>query len=277
MILKMRRVSDMRRIFLAAAVLAAAVSCSSQFSAETALTGGVQALQAATLTNSQVQGYVKQYITDLDSKSDVLPESSPYVKRLRRITAGLTSVNGTPLNFKVYKTDELNAFACADGSVRVYTGLMDAMSDDEILGVIGHEIGHVALEHSKRQFQQALLTSAVRNGIASGGGTVGALTASELGALGESLVGAKFSRKQESEADDYGYDFLKKNGKNPWAMAMAFEELAALSGESSGSEAGNSAAGSSVNQLFSSHPATADRVRKMAERAAKDGFKRPEK
>lgn len=265
----------MKRLFLIA-TLAAAVSCSSQFSMETALTGGAQALQAATLTNSQVQAYVSQYVADLDSKSDVLPSSSPYVIRLKKLTSGLTSVGNTPLNFKVYKTDDINAFACADGSVRVYSGLMDAMTDDEVLGVIGHEIGHVALEHSKKQFQQALLTSAVRYGVAAQGGVVGTLSASELGALSESLVGAKFSRKQESEADSYGYDFLKSHGKNPWAMAMAFEELAKLSGESTGSTAGNSAV-SAANQLFSSHPATSERIKKMAERATKDGYKRPAK
>ncbi len=42
-------------------------------------------------------------------------------------------------------------------------------------------------------------------------------------------MSASFSRKQETAADDYGYDFLKSAGKNPWAMAMAFEELQRLS------------------------------------------------
>ena len=186
------------------------------------LSSGAKVLQAATLTDAQIQAYVGQYVTQLDAENKVLPESSPYVKRVRNMTKGLTSVDGIPLNFKVYQTSDVNAFACADGSVRIYTGLLDLMSDDEVLGVVGHEI--------RKQFQQALMTSAVRDAIISTGGDVAVLTASQLGDIGEALASSSFSRKQESQADDYGYDFLKNSGKNPWAMAMAFEELLKLSG-----------------------------------------------
>ena len=238
------------------------------------LSSGAKVLQAATLTDAQIQAYVGQYVTRLDAENKVLPESSPYVKRVRNMTKGLTSVDGIPLNFKVYQTSDVNAFACADGSVRIYTGLLDLMSDDEVLGVVGHEIGHVALKHSRKQFQQALMTSAVRDAIISTGGNVAVLTASQLGDIGEALASSSFSRKQESQADDYGYDFLKNSGKNPWAMAMAFEELLKLSGGSTGNGT-QAAAGSSVTSLFSSHPATQVRIQKMSERATKDGYVRP--
>jgi putative metalloprotease len=238
------------------------------------LSSGAKVLQAATLTDAQIQAYVGQYVTRLDAENKVLPESSPYVKRVRNMTKGLTSVDCIPLNFKVYQTSDVNAFACADGSVRIYTGLLDLMSDDEVLGVVGHEIGHVALKHSRKQFQQALMTSAVRDAIISTGGDVAVLTASQLGDIGEALASSSFSRKQESQADDYGYDFLKSSGKNPWAMAMAFEELLKLSGGSTGNGT-QAAAGSSVTSLFSSHPATQTRIQKMSERATKDGYVRP--
>lgn len=266
----------MRKIFLLLAVVTLCVSCSEQFNAAYLLSGGAKVAQAAALSDAQIQSYVGQYVQKLDSENTVLPESSPYVKRVRKMTSGITSVDGTPLNFKVYKTNEVNAFACADGSVRIYSGLLDAMSDDEALGVVGHEIGHVALKHSKKQFKQALLTSALRDAVVSTGGTVAVLTSSQLGDLGEALMSAGFSRKQETEADDYGYDFLKGSGKNPWAMAMAFEELQRLSQGSTASGT-NAASGSSVGQLFSTHPATEDRISRMAQRATKDGFKRPSK
>ena len=57
-------------------------------------------------------------------------------------------MEGMPLNFKVYYVIDVNAFACADGSVRVFSSLMDIMTDEELLGVIGHEVGHV---HTKTQ------------------------------------------------------------------------------------------------------------------------------
>ncbi|MDD7455498.1 MAG: M48 family metallopeptidase [Bacteroidales bacterium] len=264
----------MKRILTLIAPLALFFTSCATTNPEYLLSGGAKVLQAATLTDAQIQAYVGQYVTQLDAKNKVLPESSPYVKRVRNMTKGLTSVDGIPLNFKVYQTSDVNAFACADGSVRIYTGLLNLMSDDEVLGVVGHEIGHVALKHSRKQFQQALMTSAVRDAIISTGGNVAVLTASQLGDIGEALASSSFSRKQESQADDYGYDFLKNSGKNPWAMAMAFEELLKLSGGSTdrGTQA---AAGSSVTSLFSSHPATQTRIQKMSERATKDGYVRP--
>lgn len=262
----------MKRILTLIAPLALFLTSCANSNPEYLISGGAKVLQAATLTDAQIQAYVGQYVNQLDSENKVLGSSSPYVQRVNRITKGITSVDGIPLNFKVYQTSDVNAFACADGSVRIYTGLLDVMNDDEVLGVLGHEIGHVALKHSRKQFQQALMTSALRDAVVSAGGNVAVLTASQLGDLGEALASASFSRKQESQADDYGYDFLKKHGKNPWAMAMAFEELDKLN--TSDASGGQAATGTSTS-LFSTHPATQTRIQRMAERATKDGYKRP--
>ena len=108
-----------------------------------------------------------EYIVYSDKQNKVAPPSNQYAQRLARLTNGLNSIDGVPLNFKVYLTNDVNAFACADGSVRVYSGLMDRMTDDEVLGVIGHEIGHVAHKDTKNAFKQALINSAILDGIAS--------------------------------------------------------------------------------------------------------------
>lgn len=171
------------------------------------------------------------------------------------------------MNFKVYNVIDVNAFACPDGSVRVFAALMDKMNDDELLGVIGHEIGHVLKHHSKNAFRTELLTGALKDGIASTGGKAAALTESQLGSLTQSLVNAKYSQKQESEADDCGYDFLVANGRNPWGMVMAFEKLNSMSD--------GQASPSYVQKLFSSHPDTKKRIEKMTKRCNKDGYQRP--
>lgn len=231
------------------------------------MSGATKAIEAATITDGQIQSYVREYVTYSDKQNKVAPASNPYAVRLAKLTKGLNSVDGIPLNFKVYLTNDVNAFACADGSVRVYSGLMDRMTDDEVLGVIGHEIGHVAHKDTKNAFKQALLNSAILDGIASTGSYAAALTQSQLAKLGSSLVSAKYSRSQESNADDYGYDFLKANGKNPWAMAMAFQKLGEM--ESGGSH------GNGMQQMFSSHPSTPDRIRHIVDRCHKDKITPP--
>lgn len=254
-------------IVMALLTLSPAVTCEA-FDLTRIVSAGVKAYQAVTISDADMASYISQYVKSLDAENTVLGASSPYTKRLATITKGLNKVDGIPLNFKVYKTSDVNAFACADGSVRVYSGLMDIMSDEEVLGVIGHEVGHVAHHDTRKAFQQALLTSAFADGIASRGGMAAVLTDSQLGQLGQAMLSAKYSRKQESQADDYGYNFLKKNGKNPWAMAMAFERLKKLEGSSS-------AGAKLVNQLFSDHPDLDKRIKAMSDKAKKDGYRRP--
>ena len=256
-------------LLLALAALAAPFQADAQFKLGKALDAAKKGVQAVTLTDDQMAAYVKESIDWMDTHNKVSDADSEYTKRLNRLTEGLTEVDGIPLNFKVYEVIDVNAFACPDGSVRVFSSLMDIMSDDELMGVIGHEIGHVLKHHSKKAFRTELLTGALKDAISSTGGVAAALTDSQLGALGETLVNAKYSQKQEKEADDCGYDFLKANGLNPWGMAMSFEKLSSLEG-------GSAKKASAVQKMFSSHPETQERIKRMSERAAKDGFTRPE-
>lgn len=254
--------------FLVALMFATiSIPASAQFNLGKAVKGASKAAQALTLTDEQMAAYVKEYIDWMDKHNPVLPADNEYTQRLARLTEGLTDADGIPLNFKVYHVIDINAFACADGSVRVFSSLMDIMTDEELLGVIGHEIGHVAHRDSKKAFKQALLTSALKDGIASTSNTAATLSESQLGALGEAVASAKYSQKQESAADDFGYDFLKSHGKNPWAMALAFEKLKELQGNQKSSK---------MNQLFSSHPDLDKRISKMSKRATEEGIEKPE-
>ena len=223
-----------------------------------ALKGAVKAVKAVTLTDAQMTEYVKEYIDWMDTHNQVCADDNEYTIRLKKLTDGLTDVEGIPLNFKVYY-----------GSVRIFSSLMDIMSDDELLGVIGHEVGHVAHKDSKNGFRTALLTSALKDGISSQGGTAAKLTDSQLGDLGEALVNSTYSQKQERSADDYGYEFLKSHGKNPWAMALSFQKLKKLQEEAGAQKS------SKLNQLFSTHPDLDARIQRMEERATNEGIEKP--
>ncbi|MBD5333006.1 MAG: M48 family metallopeptidase [Bacteroides sp.] len=257
--------------FLALAMmLTVAFSADAQFKLNKAKAIGALAktAQAMTLSDEQMAAYVKESVDWMDTHNKVPGEDDPYTQRLRRLTEGITDADGIPLNFKVYDVIDVNAFACPDGSVRVFSSLMDIMDDDELMGIIGHEIGHVVKRHSKNQFKNELLTGALKDVVASTSSTAAALTDSQLGALGESLAGAKFSQKQEREADDCGYDFLVSKGRNPWGMVMAFEKFLEMEG---GKESSYTA------KMFSSHPDTKARIEAMTKRCVKDGIARPEK
>jgi len=172
-------------------------------------------------------------------------------ERLAALTDKYRSYDGLNLNFKVYQSSQVNANASADGSVRMYSGLMDMMTDDELLFVIGHEIGHVKHGHSAKAMRTALATSGMRKAAgAAGNSTVGALADSQLGGLLEAVVNAQHSQAQETQSDDYGLDFLRKaRGKTDGAVS-SLRKLAKLGG-----------GGASI---LSSHPDPARRADRMA-------------
>lgn len=244
-----------------------ACPCSSQTDWGRVLSGTIKAGQAMTISDDDLAQVVRNQVQEMDKSNSVCGPKSKYTIRLNKITTGMTNANGIRLNFKVYQTKDCNAFACPDGSVRVFSALMDILTDEELLGVIGHEIGHVALRHSKKAWRSALLRSAASDAIGSRSTTWATLSDSYLGSITSVALSAKHSRYHETQADDYGYDFLKKCGKNPWAMGLAFKKLKALSKQKEDSKYDK------LLEAFSSHPNFDERIKHIKVKAIKDGYK----
>ena len=104
-----------------------------------------------------------------------------------KLTGNIKEVDGLKVNFGVYEVIDVNAFACGDGSVRICAGLMDIMTDDEVMAVVGHEIGHVIHTDSKDAMKNAYLRSAVKNAAGAGKFNVSKLSDSELGAMARGI------------------------------------------------------------------------------------------
>lgn len=225
-----------------------------------ALQAGKDMATAITLSDEDIANLCRDAVAEMDRLNPVAGADSPYGQRLEKLTANIKEVNGLSLNYKVYLVTDVNAFACGDGSIRVFAGLMDLMSDGELIAVIGHEIGHVLHTDSKDAMKNAYMASAARNAAGAVGGTVGKLSQSQLGDLVTAFTGAQFSQKQEFEADDYGFDFAIKQGYPALSMASSLEKLVELS---KGSKSGL------VQRMFSSHPDSEKRAARLREKAAK--------
>lgn len=202
----------------------------------------------------------------LDTESKVAGSKDPYTIRLEKIFGKHKNENGLDLNYKVYLVKEVNAFATADGSVRVFSGLMDIMDDNELLAVIGHEIGHVVNHDSRDAIKAAYQKEALINAAASQSENIAALTDGQMGKIVSSLIDRKYNRKQESDADLYSYEFLKRNGYNVNAEEAAFNLLAKRS-------EGNPA--NFLDKMMSSHPDAKERAENAKKRAHVDGLYQP--
>lgn len=186
------------------------------------------AVTAITLSDEDVRRLSQQAAAQEDGKHRVAPPGSPHDTRLRRLVGKYGQHQGRSYNYKVYHTNDINAFAMADGSIRVYSGLMEMMNDQELLFVIGHEMGHVALDHSRKKVMMAYAASAVKKGLTSQENQVGQLAGSVLGNFAEQLVNAQFSQHEERQADDYGAAFLQAEGHDRAAAVSALNKLSEL-------------------------------------------------
>ncbi|WP_417911796.1 M48 family metalloprotease [Candidatus Electronema sp. TJ] len=217
-----------------------------------AVEAGLDAFKAVTLSDEQVRLYARQAAELADGKNQLAPPDSQEARRLAALLNGPLRADGNSYDVQIYLTDEVNAFAMADGTIRLYSGLMKMLSDQELLFVIGHEMGHVARQHIRKKLMLVYAASAVRKGVAAQQeGTAGDIARSVLGDFAEALLNAQFSQQEEREADDYGLAFVKSRGQDGEAAVTALRKLATLG---------------SRHHFLSSHPAPEKRASRLRDR-----------
>jgi predicted Zn-dependent protease len=164
----------------------------------------------------------------------------------------------TPFEFKFYVINDLdpNAFAVPGGYVFINTGLIVlAENEQEIAGVLAHEISHVTQRHIAKMIEKskalniATLVAMVAGMLAGRGGAGSAAAVSMAQATAGALT-LKFSREIEADADHHGLNLLIKAGYDPDGMINSFRRLEKLS----------LAMAPKVPAYLLSHPAIEDRI-----------------
>jgi predicted Zn-dependent protease len=177
-----------------------------------------------------------------------------------------TAARETLYQFKFHllaDTETVNAFALPGGQIFITEALFRRLkSEDQLAGVLGHEMGHVVGRHSNEQMANSRLWS----GLAQGLGVLLSDGHNNSGAQMANMVAQwrvmKFSRDDESESDALGVRFMVQAGYNPEALIGVMEILAQVSG------------GSSRSDFMSSHPNPANRMEHIREVIAKERARR---
>lgn len=179
------------------------------------------------------------------------PEINRYLNVLGDSIARLTSRPDLPWTFYMVNSNEVNAFAVPGGFVYVNRGLVERTQRmDQLAGVLGHEIGHVVKRHSVKQMEQmqganvgvtlaCVLTSVCNSQIAQAGINVAG-----------GLVFSKFSRNDETEADEVGVQNVVRAGISPQGIPEMFRILIDERQRSP----------SSVDLWFATHPTEESRI-----------------
>ena len=160
----------------------------------------------------------------------------------------------------VFENPEANAWALPGGKVGIYTGIFKvATNQDQLAGVVAHEIGHViARHHDERITRQIYAQTGLSVAGALAGSRYGDGASQTTSQLGGALLQGAFllpnSRTQETEADVVGQQLMAKAGFDPDGAVMLWRNMAAAGGARS-------------PQWLSTHPDPSSRLRELQARA----------
>jgi predicted Zn-dependent protease len=180
-----------------------------------------------------------------------------YVERIGERLAVGTSRPDLPWRFAVVDDPTPNAFALPGGFIYVTRGMMNLLtSEAELAAILGHEIAHVTARHAVNQLSRQQLAQL---GLGLSGIFVPEVqTLSPVIGAGLNLLFLKYSRDHEREADELGYQYLRREGYDVSEFADVFRALQRASGDGPGALPG----------WLSTHPVPAERIETARRRAA---------
>ncbi len=188
----------------------------------------VFSLGACSISQQQEVQMGQEYAAQINAQLPIVsdPEINRYLNLLGDEIARLTPRADLDWRFYMVDAAEVNAFAVPGGYVYVNRGLVERTDEmSELAGVLGHEIGHVVMRHTVKQMEKAqganvgvtlacVLTNVCNSQVAQAGINIAG-----------SAVFARFSRQDEAEADQVGFDNVVRAGISPVGMATMFQKL----------------------------------------------------
>ena len=192
---------------------------------------------------------------ELAARSEPLdaPELEAVIRRLGR------AVGVDHLKARVYDQPVFNGLASPDGGIYVTKGVLDAyrlgrVTPQEIGSIVAHELGHVALGHTRRRMIDWTGQNAIRAGLALVLGRVIPFVGVWIADMLAGMVAARLSRRDEFEADAYAAALMRKAGVDPEAQVSMFEKLGRMTPPPGGFA------------WLQSHPPLDDRISAVRER-----------
>lgn len=182
------------------------------------------------------------------------PDGQKLVKEVGNRIVANSSAKTTPYKYDFHllaDAETVNAFALPGGQVFITAALFNKLENqDQLAGVLGHEIGHVVARHGAERIAQMELTQGLTGAAVIASGDYNTAQAAQMIA---NLVSMSYGRNQELKADNLGVRFMTETGYNPEAMLGLMQILEQAGG------------GKGQPEFLSTHPSPANRMEKIKE------------
>lgn len=154
-----------------------------------------------------------QIIKFMDGNNTITSANDAHTTRLKSVLGNdFTKLDDKMLDIKVYETSEANIITLNNGSIRIYSGMMDMLSDDEIKALIAMQVGHIKSGNIRDNLLKAVSGDKLEDMTETQLDKLLSFSESKIKVIMNELLQLPYTREQNNTADNYAQKFLKNNG-----------------------------------------------------------------
>jgi len=182
-------------------------------------------LRATLINDEDLKKIADEDIKKMDDNQTIAKDIDQYYLDLQRIMKRIDIPKDLELDVKVYVNPFLYIFTRSNNAIRVNSGIIEALNDNEVLFLMAHEIAHLKNKDYKGSYRKAHAMFALEKAINISGDVVGSTANGLLSSVTSSMRKSRFQKDEEFEADKYAISVLKKNGIDKKVAVDALEYL----------------------------------------------------
>lgn len=182
-------------------------------------------MRATMINDEDLAKIADEDMRKMDENQTIATDIDQYYIDLQKIMKKIDIPSDLKLDVKVYLNPFLYIFTTPNGSIRVNSGMMEALNDNEMLFLMAHEIAHLKNKDYKASYRKAHAMFALENAINMTGEVVASTSNGLLESVTSSMRKSQFQKDEEFVADEYAIKVLKRNGIDKKSAVDALEYL----------------------------------------------------
>jgi putative metalloprotease len=182
-------------------------------------------VRATLINDDEMNRIAKKDLKKMDDNQTIAKDIDQYYLDLQKVMKRIDIPKDLKLDIKVYMNPFLYIFSMSNGAIRVNSGIIEALTDDQLLFLMAHEIAHLKEKDHKGSYRKAHAMFALENAINMSGNIVASTSNGVLESVTSSMRKSQFQKDEEFKADEYAINILKKHGIKKKVAVDALEYL----------------------------------------------------